>query len=983
MADLWTQPSGTTIASLEEQITSTVDLPLVDNNANVSLISGTLPGGMRLLGSQLVGTPYEVARETEFRFVLRAELNGTIKDRTFNATVSGADAPIWSTAEGLLPIGNNSTYYILDSAPVDFQLIATDEDIAAGQTLEYYIASDDGELPPGITLTRDGRLVGVVDPILAIERTLLYNAGTYDTSPYDFVSGGYDFGERSTNGFDSFFYDTTIYDFNYQERTPKKLNRYYQFTVSVSDGDTVSRRTFRIFVVGDDFLRVDNTVMNVGTGVFTADNTNIRVPIWLTPSDLGIRRANNYVTLFLDTIDANTLTGVISYDIVTTPGLYEFDDGQRTNGRWDISREFPAHPVDGLRPAVSILNLEIGEKYVITKVGNSDFRQYGANFNAEGTVFTATSRPVTSQTGEARKIDFVTVTSELDPVLPQGLTLDPSTGELGGRVPYQSNVTQEYRFTVRASRYTPDQVEENTFSDKTFTFKLLGEFDSQTLWTSDSDLGLIGSNVISVLRVNATTNVPNSAVIYSLVGGRLPPGLGLSPDGEIVGKVNAFGQNVYKSIWKPNRNYIIGDVVKYDGLLYQALSTHQSTSTGMFSVDSGLWSDYAYTSKGLTVFDNDTWTTDGADTSYDREYKFTVAAQDLYKYSIVNKEFVIKVEDPDTKRYSNISMKPFLKETARKNFRDFISDPEIFIPEHIYRPGDPNFGIQKEIQMLVYAGIETKALQDFVAAMSTNHRRRSYKVGDLKIATAKTPGTNNEVYDVLYLEVIDPANPSTGRTRTSFNIQNSRKMLVNSVGSTPQNIYYDYADNPVFTVISRGKTINVALGEDFIVETRDDGTFNLEWDKGLEVDGRTEDNLIKIIEGLGPVRTQRPEPEENTIKTSSSNIKVSQTKDNIRYLSNITNMRDKIRPVGVTERDFVPLWMRTAQQGNVNEIGYVPAIVLCYTKPGTAEIIKSAIDANGFNFSQFDLDMDRYIIDSTQTSSEPQYLLFANYQFNI
>ena len=41
---------------------------------------------------------------------------------------------------------------------------------------------------------------------------------------------------------------------------PQKLNRYYEFTVSVRDGDVVARRTFRIFVVGDDFLRADNTI---------------------------------------------------------------------------------------------------------------------------------------------------------------------------------------------------------------------------------------------------------------------------------------------------------------------------------------------------------------------------------------------------------------------------------------------------------------------------------------------------------------------------------------------------------------------------------------------------------------------------------------------------------------------------------------------------------------------------------------------------
>jgi len=893
MADLWTQPSNTKLATLEENVTVSIDLPLVNPSATVTLISGKLPGGVRISGSQIVGTPYEVPRVIDYRFVLRAELNGTVRDRTFVITVGGSDAPVWQTSSGLLPVGNNSTFYILDNSPVDFQLIATDVDLPAGQSLDYYIASGDGQLPPGIQLTRDGRLIGVVDPILAIERTLIYNAGTYDTAPYDFVSAGFDFGLRSSNGFDSFFYDTAIYDFNYPERTPKKLNRYYQFTVSVSDGDIISRRTFRIYVVGDDFLRADNTIMQVGTGTFTADNTNIRVPIWITPGDLGIRRANNYITLFLDVIDSNTLTGVITYF---------------------------------LRPT-----------------------------NPDGS----------------------------PSILPPGLELDSSTGEIAGRVPYQAEVTKEFKFTIRAQRFTPDQEEEIVASSKTFTLRLLGEINSETKWVTDTNLGLIGSNVISVLKVEATTNVPGSRVLYSLSSGRLPPGLALSFDGEIVGKVNAFGENVYRSIWRASRQYNLNDVVRHEGVLYQALSTHQSTSTGVFSVDQALWARYNYRTNGLTVFDGDTFRLDANTTTIDREYRFTVTAQDLYRYSVVSKEFVISVSDPDNKKYSNLFMKPFLKEEVRRNFNAFISNPEIFIPDYIYRPSDPNFGIQREIKMLAYAGIETKELQEVVAAMATNHRRKRYRIGELKSAVAKVPGTNDVVYEVLYLEVRDPANPDEGRTRKSITVSNPKKIKVNSVSATPKNTFYDYEEKPSFSIQTRRNTITVTLGEDFIVETRDDGSFELQWQEGLEVDSRTETKILSILEGLSPNMVLRPEPEANTIKVDSNIVKAGQTTDSIKYISNITNMRDNIRPLGRTERNFVPLWMRSSQESSVNELGYTSAIVLCYCKPGTSQIIQSAIKASGFDFSQFDLDMDRYIIDNTLISSQPQYLLFANYQFNV
>ncbi len=38
----------------------------------------------------------------------------------------------------------------------------------------------------------------------------MYSYGTYDTAPYDIINGGYDFGIKSSNGFDSFYYDTTV-----------------------------------------------------------------------------------------------------------------------------------------------------------------------------------------------------------------------------------------------------------------------------------------------------------------------------------------------------------------------------------------------------------------------------------------------------------------------------------------------------------------------------------------------------------------------------------------------------------------------------------------------------------------------------------------------------------------------------------------------------------------------------------------------------
>lgn len=834
---IWTQRSGTKLAVLQERITTSVNLP-VDTAATVTLIGGSFPKGLRLNGTQLIGTPLEVPRNVEYRFVVRAVLNGITEDRTFKIEVQGPDEPVWITPEDLLPIGNNGTYYILDSTPVDFQLKVIDRDTSAGQVLRYFIGNDSGELPPGIELTTSGKLVGVVDPVLALDKKA--KSGVYDENNFDRYP--YDFSIKSSQGFDSFYYDIAIYDYATPTQVPKKLNRYYQFTVSASDGDSIARRTFRIYVVGDDFLRADNTILQVGNGVFTADNTHIRTPIWLTPSDLGFRRANNFITLFLDVIDPNSLVGIVNYELVDK--------------------------------------------------------------NPDGS----------------------------DSELPIGTQLDPSNGEVAGKVPYQPQVTKQYKFTIRATRVTGNSVERAS-TDKTFTVNLLGEVSSEITWKTPGDLGDIASNYISTLNVTATTSVPNATMLYSLVDGKLPPGLELAYDGEIIGKINSFG-----SVGNP----------------------------------------------GLTVFDNFNFKLDGNQTSVDREFTFTIQARDQFGYSAANRTFTLKVADPGDKLYSNIYLKTLLKSEQRVLFNDFVTNPAIFNPENIYRPNDVEFGLQKDFKLLVYSGIETKLAEQYVAAMALNSKRKNYKIGSLKTAVAKTPGTNDVVYEVVYLEVIDPYE-SAGKVAESIKIKNNAKILVNSVRATPKNVNYDSTTRSYISIGTRKNTNNkLYYDNDFVsVDTRS-GPVNWAFGTNAILSSRNGDIDIAVDSLRGSTTNLINRPAfENTIRTDSTAVLASDPNKIIKYISNISNIRKEFRKLGNTERNYLPLWMRTPQEGSIQELGYTLSIPLAYCKPGTAETVAAAINFSKFNYRQFELDIDRFIIDSTEGVGEPKYFVFANYEFNL
>jgi hypothetical protein len=985
MAQLWTVNPGHNLGTYQESITQTIALPIT-TGCTLSLISGKLPGGLRISGDNLLGTPFEVNRLKTFRFVLRAVKGNDKEDITLQITIDGADSPVWVTNEGPLPIGPNNRFYILDSSPLDFQLQVIDPDLPAGDTIEYFIADNDGELPPGITLGRTtGKLTGVVDPILALEKRS--SSGYFDSNVYG--SFPFDFGVKSANGFESYYYDTTFYDYAVPTRSPKKLNRYYEFTVSASDNIVIAKRKFQIYLVGDDFLRSDNTIMQLATGLFTADNTYLRAPVWLTPSDLGYRRANNYVTLFLDVYDPTSNTGIISFTVKdsnadgsasTLPPGMSIDS---TSG--EIAGRIPYQPavtteykftIEALRQIGSkettsteslANNIGVGETWSgadnvafsdfadslfnglgatgwivfnevpVTEADSGDNKSYKAINIIGKSVWTIENGRVTSTSADKAntKIEVGSVDYLRGSFLGTIANIGYKTYDAFGATVANKVVTMSfYSFTKRTtSLFNP-----TVAKDKEFTVKLVGEVESAITWNTSAALGNLRANFVSTLNVSATSSVPNAVVLYTLDSGKLPPGLSLAIDGQLQGKIKQFGEP-----GKP----------------------------------------------GLTTIDKATTQTtfDGATTTIDRSYVFTIKAQDQFQFSATTRTFTITTTDPDDTLYSSVSMVPLLKQAQRNTFRNFISDPTIFTPGSIYRPNDETFGLQPQIKMLAYAGIETKKIGEFVAAVAKNHKRKKYRLGAVKKAVAKNPGSNSSVYEVIYVDVIDPAEPDVGKgkTKTDFTIQTNNEVTVDQIqySVTDDNTgvgtgqgFFDLglrggdglspANTGTISFYTRIGPVSFASGGSITVELQD----------GTTISSQSIDDSISS----DPLRLR---PITNTIKIDSDAIKISDSNDQRKYISNITNMRDRIRAIGKNLREFYPLWMRTAQTAGQAELGFKLAIPLCYCRPGEADSIILNINNSNFNFKQLDIEIERYNIDSTDGNSNEQYVPFANYQFNV
>ena len=345
------------------------------------------------------------------------------------------------------------------------------------------------------------------------------------------------------------------------------------------------------------------------------------------------------------------------------------------------------------------------------------------------------------------------------------MTLDVQTGEIAGRVPYQAAVTKNYKFTLEAVSFPPVLFEQNytlrgdwnsstdyvvgdavrygvylwvcikdhrfqspqdgiywdrgvSTTAKTFSIDIIGEIESAIEWLTDNDLGTIPPNIASDKQVIAETKLYGGRTVYELVSGSLPPGLELISNGFIQGKVKQFAD------------------VNGLGLtrFYERVDSAEDSST-----------------RSRTY--SESW--DGETTSFDRKFIFDIKAKDAINVAENVRSFTLTVATKTNTTFANLYAKAFQAKDKRLAWYNFITDNTIFRENEIYRYGDSNFGIQPELKMLMYAGIESRDAEFFIQAMSRNHYRKQVRFGTVKSAVAKDSVTQIPIYEVVYVEIVD------------------------------------------------------------------------------------------------------------------------------------------------------------------------------------------------------------------------------------
>lgn len=281
----------------------------------------------------------------------------------------------------------------------------------------------------------------------------------------------------------------------------------------------------------------------------------------------------------------------------------------------------------------------------------------------------------------------------------------------------------------------------------------------------------------------------------------------------------------------------------------------------------------------------------------------------------------------------------------RNLIRDLLNDEQLIPNEYLYRPEDPNFGKATNVTYVHAYGIYANDLDAYVAAVTKNHYWRNITLGEINTAVAKND-QGEIIYEVVYSSVID-------------NLINPQGISVSKEILWPR--FIDLNLGPWYTSVSNLYTSYI----------------------GASIQGQSllTENINNIsTEDLFTIETESGQPAYYTSLTSGS--------ARILYPNSLPNMREQVGDVLGQEYNFrlYPKWM-TSQQANGSTLGFTPAWVICYTKPGFAETVKTNIENNWINpvtediitLNQINFKIDRFTVDKSLTYNYDNNLVPATW----
>ena len=446
----------------------------------------------------------------------------------------------------------------------------------------------------------------------------------------------------------------------------------------------------------------------------------------------------------------------------------------------------------------------------------------------------------------------------------------------------------------------------------------------------------------------------------------LPTEITLGTTGDIIGKITPSVGNTYRSYYTGNILYVVGDIVEFQGSLY--ICINQNRSSGNWFQDLDNWNLFFYSKRTLTTIDVNSFGVGefsiagplGIDnTSIDKLLRFRVRVKDTQNVYFKDKDFEIEYNASSNVTLTNVYLKPFLKKESRDVFFNFITNPEIFPENTVYRLEDREFGVQRYPKMLLLGGIESTVAERYASAVNRNYYDRPLYFGEIKSAIAIKDGKIE--YEVVYVEVNDPY-----------------EIGINSVRDTIKlDFEYDALTADYTKIRMDGNDIDVTqTGLDTIfpssitIMQEELKKVTLEKEENILIVPEYEDwGRIPELQTSGPNQGQYVDVDPVLSSDDWGNI--------TERTSLIDDFLLVVLPLTIDD-SYRPLWMNTTQDRTGNPIGYVKAIPICYVKPGQSSEILKRIEKSKFDFKGLNFTIDRLIIENAQGEIGDKYIKFIN-----
>ena len=467
------------------------------------------------------------------------------------------------------------------------------------------------------------------------------------------------------------------------------------------------------------------------------------------------------------------------------------------------------------------------------------------------------------------------------------------------------------------------------------------------VFRTGSDLGTFRHDNAFVVKIDVEDFDPLQGDLeYSIQSGSLPTGVAIDLNsGELYGTLarQAAVETTYNFTVRANRVVTTGVNVFTDqaftmkviGELDIGIAFTTPTVIGTLTADipstlsveavaeeSNRVLGYTVTSgslpTGITLSEqgNLIGTIDPSDfTDSTRSFTFTVTVSDQYQSAATSKEFTLNIDIPYTQtEYGN--MDGHATSLIDQNiFYSIAQDPNINSVENVYRPEDSNFGMKVKPNMLMISGLEAQTLTTFQQQMEQNHSPKTLYFGDVKTAVAKEGSTVK--YEVVYLEVKDNLENNDGQSVSrAINIRDGVNKPMLGPRASSMNATTDYVEYEITT----------------------DGGLS------FSTSGSKVRYANQLSADLGFIETLYPNA--------------------------VANMRSRMKSLGHKEWDFLPLWMKTTQTGDLAPLGYVKAVPICYCKPGTSALVKKRIEDKNLKFKNIKFIIDRYTVSKSKMATE-------------